>query len=526
MIRCDRLFTAILPCSLLFLFSLSSHIAYAQGTTEPRYSTERTRPLTPSERRTAAYFDSIRHDPLLLAIFLRQMPKGADLHNHLSGAIYAESYMEWLVEADGCVDTTKMTATACTGGSGLMKASAVWATPTVYRRVIDAWSMRNGELSGESGHDQFFDTFDRFGAAGSGRDAEMLAEARTTAARDRLQYLELMRTLDGGRVARLGVAVGWDGNVAETRRKLLAAGLRDSLRVALQGLTLVETRADSLLGCAATTAPGDAAACSVEARYLYQVLRGLPPQIVFAQILAGFELAEIDPRVVGFNLVMPEDYPVPLRDFDLHMEIINSLRPLYTKAHISLHAGELAPGLVPPDELCCHIRKSVEVGHAERIGHGVDIAWEDDPYGTLALMAEREVTVEVCLTSNDVILGVSWDRHPLHLYIDNGIATCLATDDEGVSRIDLTHEFVKGALEQNLGYLDLKRMVRTSLERSFLPGESLWEEFDTYRLNSRSGITALDGELSPAARSFLETNEKAAMQWELERLLREFEEEW
>jgi adenosine deaminase len=37
----------------------------------------------------------------------------------------------------------------------------------------------------------------------------------------------------------------------------------------------------------------------VTVRYLYQVLRGLPHEIVFAQILLGFELASSDPRFVG-----------------------------------------------------------------------------------------------------------------------------------------------------------------------------------------------------------------------------------
>ena len=56
-------------------------------------------------------------------------------------------------------------------------------------------------------------------------------------------------------------------------------------------------------------------------RYLYQVLRGLPREVVFAQILLGFELVKADPRFVGFNLVMPEDYYVPMHDFDLHIAL-------------------------------------------------------------------------------------------------------------------------------------------------------------------------------------------------------------
>jgi len=75
--------------------------------------------------------------------------------------------------------------------------------------------------------------------------------------------------------------------------------------------------------------------------------------------------------------------------------------------HISLHAGELAPGLVPPDGLCCHIRLAFEEAHAERIGHGVDVMYEEKPYNLLKEMASNHVMVEINLTSNDVILGIA-----------------------------------------------------------------------------------------------------------------------
>src|ERR1019366_4907404 len=42
------------------------------------------------EEKTAKYLESVRHQPGLLLAFLQQMPKGGDLHVHLSGAIYAE----------------------------------------------------------------------------------------------------------------------------------------------------------------------------------------------------------------------------------------------------------------------------------------------------------------------------------------------------------------------------------------------------------------------------------------------------
>ena len=77
------------------------------------------------------------------------------------------------------------------------------------------------------------------------------------------------------------------------------------------------------------------------------MLRGFPKQQVFAQTIFCFELANADPRFVGINLVMPEDGYTSMTDYALHMRMVQFLHPLYPKVHISLHAGEIAPGLVP-----------------------------------------------------------------------------------------------------------------------------------------------------------------------------------
>jgi adenosine deaminase len=43
----------------------------------------------------------------------------------------------------------------------------------------------------------------------------------------------------------------------------------------------------------------------------------------------------------------------------------------------------------------------------------------------------------------------------------------LSTDDPGIERIDLTHEYVRAVETYGLSYADLKEMVRNSLEYSF-----------------------------------------------------------
>ena len=233
------------------------------------------------------------------------------------------------------------------------------------------------------------------------------------------------------------------------------------------------------------------------------------------------------PRFVGFNLVMPEDYYVPMHDFDLHMRIIEALHKFYPSAHVSLHADELAMGLVPPEGLRFHIRESIERAGAERIGHGVAVMSENNPIGLLREMAKKHVLVEICLTSNDTILGVSGDRHPLPIYIKYGVPVALATDDEGVSRSDMTHEYLRAVEDQNLTYGELKRMARASLEHSFIPGNSLWSDAEGARLAEACEEKKLLGEPPRhKCREFLDANERARVQWQLEKVFAEFEKEF
>ena len=91
---------------------------------------------------------------------------------------------------------------------------------------------------------------------------------------------------------------------------------------------------------------------------------------------------------------------------------------------ISLHAGELAPGLVPPEGLRFHIRQAVELGHAERIGHGVDVMYEDDAQGLLKELAMRHVMIEINLSSNEGILGIKGDRPSVSAVSGGACAGC------------------------------------------------------------------------------------------------------
>jgi adenosine deaminase len=487
-----------------------------------------------AEQRTARAFEMARANPLDLHAFLVRMPKGADLHYHLGGGIYAETFIRDAVEDGLCVDLAGHSlvrpASAAQPapaqpdcGVGTVPATKALTDQNLYDALIDAFSMRSFvPHAGVSGHDQFFDTFPKFGGVNARHEGEWIDEIASRAASQNEQYLELMQTPDFTHAARIAGEIGWRDDLGQLRSELLARGLRDDVAEASAARDAAEASRRKIEHCGE---PQESPACKVTIRYLYQVLRGFPKEVVFAQTLLGFEAASADPRFVGINYVMPEDGRISMADYALHMKIVGFLHSLYPKVHISLHAGEIVEGLVPPEGLCCHIRLAVEEAHAERIGHGVDVMHEDRPYELLKQMAAKHVMVEINLTSNDVILGVTGKDHPFPVYRKYHVPVALSTDDEGVSRIDLTHEYVRAAETYALSYADLKQMVRTGLEHNFLPGASLWREPDVFTRPAAACADAAPGGGKPssACAAFLTASEKAQQQWELERRFREFE---
>jgi adenosine deaminase len=485
------------------------------------WSQNKPAPASSAEQKTARYFESIRNQPLLLHAFLQQMPKGGDLHNHLSGAVYAENFIQYAAQDGLCVDRAALALTQppCDPASGKPPATVALQDSTLYGQLLDALSMRQFIAGAESGHDHFFATFGKFGPATNGHTAEMLAEARSRAAVGHLLYLETMFNPDGGAAARLGASLGWNDDLSKLREQLLSSGLTKIVADASKFLDDTEKKEQEELRCGQ---PKPDPGCNVEARYLYQVARGLPKEMVFAQILAGFEMASKDPRVVGLNLVMPEDAYLSIHDFNLHMRMLDFLHSLYPKVHITLHAGELTQNLVPPEDLF-HVRASIEQGHAERIGHGVDAMQESDPEALLRMMAHENVLVEICLTSNDVILNVTGDHHPLPMYLKFGVPVALATDDPGVSRGDITQEYERAAETYHLKYQDLKKFARASLEYSFLPGESVWKTRGTYIARTECVGAQHVSSSRPACQQLFKNSPKAEAELKLEMAFDQFE---
>ncbi len=482
-----------------------------------------TAPESP-EQRTEKAFDSVRNYPAALYAFLREMPKGGDLHNHMTGAVYAESYVQWAAANKLCADRKTLALSGMPCKEGQVEARQALTDPVLYRDMLANWSMLGWPMSGKSGHDHFFDTFLKFDPAGMGHYGEMLAELAERNAAGNVQYVELMLSPDEFASLGFGMKANWNDDFGKMRQAMLDGGLRDIVAQSKRNLDKWEAQRDQILHCEAANKSMVEPGCGVKMRYIFQVLRGFQREAVFAQMVSAFELASQDPRVVALNLVMPEDGYIEMRDFGLHMRMISFLKEIYPQVHISLHAGELAPGLVPPEGLRFHIRESIEVGKAERIGHGVDVLNEDAPHELMGEMARKNIMVEICLTSNDVILGVKEKNHPLAAYMKAGVPVALATDDEGVARSEMTREYLKGVKEQDLDYLTLKHMARTSLEHAFLPGASLWQDARKSTLaHECSADHPAARSVSPGCQKFLSGSEKAREQWKLEQKFAAFE---
>jgi len=475
---------------------------------------------TATECAVDKYFATIKKDPAKLNLFLKTMPKGGDLHNHLGGAGLAENLIHYAKNDPFFINyrtfSVVMNATACSA----ITLKNLTLYPTLYNATIDAWSMRNFYPKKESGHDHFFAAFDKYNPLARRHSGEILNEVVKGAREQNILYLELMITPDHDASGMLGGRIGWNPDLARLRKVLLEHGLKNTVLDMSKQLDATEATLHCAFMC---KTPKENLGRDVKVRYLYQVFREQPAVQVFAQLLAGFELASRDARVLGINIVQAEDGKIATRDYTLHMCMIRFLRHLYPKVHVSLHAGELVPGLVPANDLRFHIREALNIAQADRIGHGVDIRHEDDMEELLKKMAEKHVLVEINLSSNEAILNVKGKTHPILLYMRHRVPVALSTDDAGVLRTNLTEEYRKAVLNYHFSYSTLKMLVRNSINYSFVPGNSLWKDHQYHWLVPVCATSLGSSFVSIQCQNFLKTSEKARLQWTLENQFLTFE---
>ena len=210
-------------------------------------------------------------------------------------------------------------------------------------------------------------------------------------------------------------------------------------------------------------------------RFQGYVTRVLEDQVtLFGNMLASFLSADRSPLIVGVNIVAPEDNPSSMHNYWLHMQMFKWCKQHFPKVKFSMHAGELTLGLVKPEDLTWHINTAVREAGPNRIGHGVDLAYEAQVYDLLKVMQTQQIAVEINLTSNEFILNVKDDRHPILLYRGAKVPMVISTDDAGILRTNLTEQYVLLANRyKNISYAEIKQYIYNSIKFSFIEDEQL-----------------------------------------------------
>jgi adenosine deaminase/adenosine deaminase CECR1 len=434
-----------------------------------------------NEEITKRYFAAMvaGQEPKLaeLTLFFSQMPKGADLHHHYSGSVYAEQFLDWVDRQHYCVhkatyriETDKALIDAerakPAGQRNCLSSAEVLADAGGYQELLQRWSTKDFYNHGgdQSPPDRtFFDTFGYFGPVASTNSNEGLLTLKKRAIEENLSYIETIFEL-----APFTLNTDFDKNVLQpgSGSAALSAQMTKLAGELDKDPAFTQSIANYLANVDASSAGVDDAHFTM--RYQAYVLRFLSPSQVFSSMVAGFKAASQNRLVVGVNIVGQESMPVAMRDYSMHMEMFKFLKARYPNVKVALHAGELSLGMVPPEGLGFHIAEAVEVAGADRIGHGMDIAHEDKALAVLKEMHDRNIPVEVNLTSNEFILGIKGQAHPVMLYRKFGVPFVLSTDDPGVSRNNLSNEYVLFASRYKTDYAEVKKLSYNGLRYSFL----------------------------------------------------------
>jgi adenosine deaminase/adenosine deaminase CECR1 len=439
-----------------------------------------------------------------LTLFFTQMPKGGDLHHHYSGAIYAETYIDFLDKQGYCVnkhtyrvETDKAVIEAerakPAAARNCLSTAEVYADDATLRELLQRWSSKDfanhGALQPPPDR-QFFQTFGYFGPVSNANFHEGLVEIKERALKENVSYIETMFKLSPFVADKEFDEAAWRTANDDTAFEAQMRAWMNTL----------DADAGFNTRIADFVAKIDEAAAGIDddnftMRYQTYVLRLLNPSQVFSSMLAGFKSAAKGGKIVGVNIVGQESNMVSMRDYALHMKMFRFLKSVYPEVKVALHAGELALGDVPPEQLQFHIDQAVNVAGAQRIGHGIDLAHESNAPAIMKTMREKDIPVEINLTSNAFISGVQGENHPVTLYRKYGVPYVISTDDAGVTRHNLANEYVLFASRYKPSYAELKKASYNSIRYSFLAAADktrLTRQLDARFAKFEAGIVALD----------------------------------
>ena len=433
--------------------------------------------FTSSAQTINDYFQKIRSNQAELTAFISQMPKGGDLHNHYSGAIYAESYVNWAMENDFWINTETLQVSADEPKNSSDK---TWTKFSVlnkngqlsdYReKLLQLWSMKN--YDGNDGEHHFFATFGLFSPSSNINYSEGLNELKQRAIAENVSYLEVMfsrvdfskQNIDS--INEYNVTLE---NIQAQKDSIKLNEVLDKLYSKIMQLPVADSVNSFTHFLDSLHFNFHIDDDKFTMRYQTYIIRVQNAVTTFKNLVASFEAAKKDSLIVGVNIVAPEDDPVSMHDYWLHMQMFAYCHQKYSSVKYSMHAGEITEGYVQPEALTNHISEAVYVAGAQRIGHGVDVFYEKNNYKLLNYMSKKNIAVEINLSSNEYILGIKNNAHPLMLYNRFHVPIVISTDDAGVNRSSLTEQYVLLASRYNeISYSDIKKYVYNSITYSFI----------------------------------------------------------
>ena len=452
-------------------------------------------------------YDSIKNNLAELRKFFAEMPKGGDLHNHLTGSAYAETYFEVACKNNMYADleTGKLYKNDAKPTVDVVQLSKnMDDLHNVRMTLIDKWSIRNFQpYKCALGPDEYF--FGEFGLFSAATDKEELVryahELKVRAIEENVLYLEIMGTSPSIPANAFLAQQEYEKysnqvkdackeyNKAEDPDKKLksvfgqiCARYEDEYRDSASALHIavmdyisyikdIDDNSWDTYVSPFDTCIADKNALTV--RYQGYASRTKEPLDVFAQLYIVHKAMQKSSLIVGCNIVAAENSENSMMYYKAHMNMFAVLREKLNSSdiHTSLHAGELTIGLIRPEHLTYHIHDAVNMAKANRIGHGVDIPFEHNSNSILSSMKENNIAIEINLTSNEFILGEKGNSHPFMIYKNAGIPIVICTDDPGILRTSLTEEFALAAFRYDLSYEDIKEINKNAIEYSFLPAD-------------------------------------------------------
>ncbi len=466
-----KLFNTLLIISSVVLLSACSHLTekqYYQDNAEFNYS------------KTRNFYKNIIEgdtvDVSKLNLFFTRMPKGGDLHHHYTGTIYVETYLDWVKEKGWFIDQCQLTIlksnNKATKTCPALTVEELLKDNASYRQLLTLWSDKDYH---NHFHDQpapdtnFFNTFSYFSPVSSEYMNKGLDIIKRRAIKENVNYIETMLSrvdasskdyFSSDKINTLSDDLRRAKNQKEVNKIL------DEISKILTQSSKFNETVDGFVSMVQTNHAGIDNK-NFTMRYQTYAVRVLNPIQVFTDLFSGYLAAEKSPLVVGVNIVAPENNYVALSDYTLHMRMYNYLLTKYPDVNRSLHAGELTLGMVRPKNLNFHINQARNIAQAQRIGHGVDLPYEVHSLALLKDLKENAV-IEINLTSNQFILGVEKNEHPYQIYAAYGVPLVISTDDSGVSRNNLTNEYMLLASRYKPDYARVKTYVYNSIKYSFL----------------------------------------------------------